>query len=65
MKPTIEVPSMFVCAARGKMYDSVIRAERCCPPPELVFLCGRKYCPIEQRHPDEREAIECAKGEWA
>jgi hypothetical protein len=61
---TTEIESMFACSGCGKLYDSVIRAERCCPP-ELVFLCGRKDCPIEQRHPDEPEAMECAKGEWA
>ena len=58
-----EITSMFTCAACGKLYDSVISAERCCPP-ELVFLCGRKDCPVEQRHPDENEARECASGEW-
>jgi hypothetical protein len=58
-----EIESMFACGACGKLYDSIISAGRCCPPEE-VFLCGSANCPIEQRHPDEAEAIECAKGEW-
>lgn len=53
----------FECQSCDKLHDQLVNAIKCCPP-RTVFTCGRDDCGLRQRHPDQTEATECAKGEW-